>query len=207
MKREYERSLAFVKGRCTVVKRQARGRQRIREILDAALAQFAETGYEKTSTNAIAARAGMSPGSLYQYFPNKEAIADALSQRLLDELREAHAAAFDDTAVTELPLPDLVSRVVDPLVSFHVTHPGAKVLIGERGQPLHTGVADRVAALLRARSSESPDDDVRRSSAVAVQIVAALMGGIVAAPEPERSALVHELKRALTGYLNQPAGL
>jgi AcrR family transcriptional regulator len=171
-----------------VVKRQARGRQRIQEILDAALAQFAETGYEKASTNAIAARAGMSPGSLYQYFPNKEAIAD-------------------ETAVTELPLPELISRVVDPLVSFHVTHPGAKVLIGDRGQSLHTGVTDRVAALLRARSPELPDDDVRRSSSIAVQIVAALMGGIVAASEPERSALVQELKRALTGYLNQPAGL
>jgi AcrR family transcriptional regulator len=190
-----------------VVKRQARGRQRIQEILDAALAQFAETGYEKASTNAIAARAGMSPGSLYQYFPNKEAIADALSQRLLEQLREAHAAAFDETAVTELPLPELISRVVDPLVSFHVTHPGAKVLIGDRGQSLHTGVTDRVAALLRARSPELPDDDVRRSSSIAVQIVAALMGGIVAASEPERSALVQELKRALTGYLNQPAGL
>ncbi|WP_433795794.1 TetR/AcrR family transcriptional regulator [Actinoplanes sp. CA-252034] len=190
-----------------MVKRQARGRQRISEILDAALALFAESGYDRTSTNAIAARAGMSPGSLYQYFPNKEAIADALSQRLLDELREAHAAAFDDTAVTELPLPDVVSRVVDPLVFFHVANPGAKVLIGERGQPLHAGVTDRVAGLLRARSPQLPDEDVRRSSTVAVQIVAALMGGIVAAPEPERAALVRELKKALAGYLAASDGL
>ncbi|GIF37913.1 TetR/AcrR family transcriptional regulator [Actinoplanes xinjiangensis] len=190
-----------------MVKRQARGRQRIAEILDAALALFAETGYDRTSTNAIAARAGISPGSLYQYFPNKEAIADALSERLLGELREAHAAAFDDSAVAGLPLPDLVSRVVDPLVFFHVANPGAKVLIGEKGQPLHTGVTDRVGALLRARSPHLPDDDVRRTSTVAVQIVAALMGGIVAAPEPERAALVQELKRALTGYLAPPGGL
>ncbi|MFC4072597.1 TetR/AcrR family transcriptional regulator [Actinoplanes subglobosus] len=188
-----------------MVRRQARGRQRIGEILDAASALFAEAGYDRTSTNAIAARAGMSPGSLYQYFPNKQAIADALSERLLAELREAHAASFDDTAVAGLPLPDLVSRVVDPLVFFHVTHPGAKVLIGEKGQSLHTGVTDRVGSLLRARSPELPDDDVRRTSTVAVQIVAALMGSIVAAPEPERAALVQELKRALTGYLATPA--
>lgn len=42
---------------------------------------------------------------------------------------------------------------------------------------------------------------------VAVQIVAALMGSIVAAEEPERSALVEELKRALTGYLAPSAGV
>lgn len=190
-----------------MVRRQARGERRIGDILDAALALFAEAGYDKTSTNAIAARAGMSPGSLYQYFPNKEAIAEALSRRLLEQLRAAHAAAFDGTSAAGLPLAELVSRVVDPLVAFHVANPGAKVLIGDRGQPLHAGVTDRVAALLRARAPGLPGDDVRRASTVAVQIVAALLGSIVAAAEPERSALVQELKRALTGYLGPLTGV
>jgi AcrR family transcriptional regulator len=190
-----------------VVRRQARGERRIGDILDAALALFAEAGYDRTSTNAIAARAGMSPGSLYQYFPNKEAIAEALSRRLLEQLREAHAAAFDATEAAGLPLADLVSRVVDPLVAFHVANPGAKALLGDRGQPLHDGVTDRVAALLRLRAPQLDDAAVLRTATVAVQIVAALMGPIVAAAEPERAALVHELKRALTGYLVPPDGI
>ncbi|SDT72977.1 TetR/AcrR family transcriptional regulator [Actinoplanes derwentensis] len=190
-----------------MVRRQVRGERRIGDILDAALTLFAEAGYDRTSTNAIAARAGMSPGSLYQYFSNKEAIAEALSRRLLEELREAHATAFDATSAAELPLADLVSRVVDPLVAFHVANPGAKVLIGDRGQPLHDGVTDRVAVLLRERAPELPDDAVQRTSTVTVQIVAALMGSIVAAAEPEREALAQELKRALTGYLSLVGGI
>src|SRR5690349_10759499 len=77
------------------VRRQARGERRIAEILDAASALFAEVGYEAASTNRIAARAGISPGSLYQFFANKEAIAEALSARLAERMAAVHAAAFD----------------------------------------------------------------------------------------------------------------
>ncbi|MFF5083668.1 TetR/AcrR family transcriptional regulator [Actinoplanes sp. NPDC000266] len=192
------------------VRRQARGERRIGDILDATLALFAEVGYEKTSTNAIAARAGMSPGSLYQYFPNKEAIAEALSQRLLEELRAAHAAAFDQAAAADLPLPDLISRVVDPLVAFNVANPGAKTLFGTTAmpaaltattRPLHEAVTGRVAALIHARFPALPDADAARAAMVAVQIVAALMVPIVTAGGEERAALVAELKRALLGYV------
>ncbi|MDP9793308.1 AcrR family transcriptional regulator [Catenuloplanes nepalensis] len=192
------------------VRRQARGERRIAEILDAALALFAEAGYEGTSTNAIAARAGISPGSLYQYFPNKDAIADALSQRLLDELRAAHAAAFDLTDVAGAPIAGLVSRVVDPLVAFNVAHPGARALLGDaatpaavtgRSRPLHAAVTDRVTAIVQARAPHLPTPDAERTAFVTVQIVAALMGPIVAASGPDRAALVTELKNALTGYL------
>jgi AcrR family transcriptional regulator len=189
------------------VRRQARGERRMADILDAALAVFAERGYDKTSTNAIAAHAGISPGSLYQYFPHKEAIADALSQRLLDQLRQAHAAAFDETSAADLPLPVLVSRVVDPLIAFNVANPGAKVLFGDPSAlsrqvgPLHQAVTGRVAALIRLRASQHDDETVQRTAMVAVQIVAALMGSIVAASGTERDALVAELKKALVGYL------
>ncbi|XVV16839.1 TetR/AcrR family transcriptional regulator [Actinoplanes sp. CA-131856] len=192
------------------VRRQARGERRIGDILDATLALFAEAGYEKTSTNAIAARAGMSPGSLYQYFPNKDAIAEALSQRLLEELRAAHAAAFDQASAADLPLPDLISRVVDPLVAFNVANPGAKALFGNTAmpaaltataRPLHDAVTGRVATLIRARFPSLPDADAARAAMVSVQIVAALMGPIVATDGEERAALVAELKRALVGYV------
>jgi AcrR family transcriptional regulator len=188
-----------------MVRRQARGERRIGEILDAALALFAETGYDRTSTNAIAARAGISPGSLYQYFPNKEAIAEALSARLLEQMREAHATAFDPSAVAGLPMPELLDRVVDPLVAFNVANPGAKVLIGAGtvtgAQPLHQAVTGRVVALVRIKLPDLTEEQVARTAMVAVQIVAALMPSIVAATEAERAGLVAELKKALHGYL------
>jgi len=55
-----------------------------------------EDGYDALSTNRIAARAGVSPGSLYQYFPDKDAIIDAVVQRYGDDLAEQVAAALGD---------------------------------------------------------------------------------------------------------------
>lgn len=192
------------------VKRQARGRQRIAEILHAALELFAEKGYERTSTNAIAARAGMSPGSLYQFFSNKEAIAEALSAHLVEQMRAAHALAFDQTRVTELTLDELIDQVVDPLIAFNLAHPGAKALLantdlpdGLRGatRPLHEAVVGRVAAILHARNPARPAAERDLAAIVTVRIVAALMPPIVAADEPQRLALTAELKKALHGYL------
>jgi len=56
-------------------KRNARGEQRQQDLLRAAATVFARLGYHDTTTNAIAAESGVSPATLYQFFPNKDAIA------------------------------------------------------------------------------------------------------------------------------------
>lgn len=192
------------------VRRQARGKQRMAEILDAALALFAEVGYEAASTNAIAARAGISPGSLYQFFANKEAIAEALSARLVESFRGAHASAFHIDGAADLPLDDLLDRMIDPLIAFNLTNPGAKALFSNTDmpaqlaaatRPLQAAVLGRVASVIAARAPSLSTEDRMRSATVAVQIVKALMPPIVAAEGAERSALIRELKRAMRGYL------
>jgi AcrR family transcriptional regulator len=192
------------------VRRQARGERRIAEILDAALALFAEVGYEAASTNRIAARAGISPGSLYQFFANKEAIAEALSSRLAVEMAAAHAAAFDDVAVADMSLDDLLDRILDPLIAFSVANPGAKALLtgpdappqlAVATRPLQDALLGRVAAVIGARAPGLPAAERERAVLVAVQIVRAMTGAITAAAGAERTALVGELKRALKGYL------
>ncbi|HSB53997.1 MAG TPA: helix-turn-helix domain-containing protein, partial [Gemmatimonadales bacterium] len=67
--------------------RQERGERRVEEILDAAAAVIAEGGVEAATTNAIAERAGSSVGSLYHFFPHKDAIVLALAERYEAELR------------------------------------------------------------------------------------------------------------------------
>ena len=57
-----------------LVRRRAKGLQRIAAILDAAEIVFARAGYDEANTHQIAEEAGISPGSLYQYFSNKEEI-------------------------------------------------------------------------------------------------------------------------------------
>src|SRR6266403_2271293 len=79
--------------------KRERGKQRVAELLQAAAAVFAEKGYEAATMTEIAARAGAPIGSLYQFFPAKEALADTLVQNyaalLAADLRALAARASD----------------------------------------------------------------------------------------------------------------
>lgn len=70
---------------------QARSRETFEAILEAAAQVFEREGYARATTNRIAERAGVSIGSLYQYFPNKDAILVALAERHLEQ-GNAHLA-------------------------------------------------------------------------------------------------------------------
>jgi AcrR family transcriptional regulator len=71
---------------------QARGKERVRAILAAALKEFKSNGLEGVTTNEIAKSAGVPIGSLYRYYPNKDAIINALVDLYANEVAEI----FDD---------------------------------------------------------------------------------------------------------------
>lgn len=64
-------------------------------MLEAAALVLAERGFEGTTTNHIAERAGVSVGSLYQYFPNKEAMVRALLERHVEQAMALRPAGLD----------------------------------------------------------------------------------------------------------------
>ena len=189
-------------------KRQARGERRMAELLDAAGQVFAESGYSAATTNAIAARAGVSPGTLYQYFPNKDAIADAVGGLYTAELREV----MDSVLVTMpegMDLAGLLDRTVDPLVEYHLTHPACIVLfvgpdspqrLAELHQPLHDAMLERIGALLAVLAPRVPADQLHRSAEVAVHMFKGVLPLILAAGPDERPRYLAELKLSLTGY-------
>jgi len=189
-------------------KRQARGERRMAQLLDAAAKVFAENGYAKATTNAVAASAGVSPGTLYQFFGNKEALAAGLAERYRAALAAAHEQAFD-TGYASLPLPELVDRMVDPMIAVNVANPGFKALFTATDMPahvaapareLHAAVAAQISAVLATRLPNLPADDVHRTAVVATQIFGALLNTILVA-ENDRDRWTAELKRALIGYL------
>ncbi|MGW0395322.1 TetR family transcriptional regulator [Streptomyces sp. NPDC003042] len=194
----------------TPKRRQARGERRMAEILDASAVVFARAGYEKATTIAIAAEAGISPGSLYQFFANKAAIAQALADRFVTQLQAAHQEAFDEAHFTATPLDALLDRMVGPIVAFNVANPGFKALfarsdmpagLADAARPIQSAMLNRVEAMIAARAPELPAEDRLRTARVAVQIFQAMVPLVVAADGDERVALVGELKRALHGYL------
>lgn len=135
-------------------------------ILDAAATVLAEDGYQRASTNRIAREAGVSPGSLYRYFDDKDAIVSALSARLVDDfaaeltpvLRSAIAVPRDEAVRV------LVSAVLDAL---------------DRHAPLLRAIVDRVPADEQAQTLR----DVQRRIFDVTYHLVALHGE---ATDPER---------------------
>src|SRR5216683_2197996 len=96
--------------------KQTRGQRKVEHILRSAEALFAEVGFETATTNAIALRAGVSIGSLYQFFASKEAILEAMASRYLDQTRVAMNELLDHTAQFELE--SLLTRLLDVLIKL-----------------------------------------------------------------------------------------
>ena len=102
---------------------QERAKQQVTRILDAAAELIAEVGVDNTTTNAIAARVRISVGTLYQYFPNKEALVRALAVRYLEVLDAVLPVPADEDPA-QWSLPQEVERAVQVLERFIKEHPG-----------------------------------------------------------------------------------
>jgi AcrR family transcriptional regulator len=190
-------------------RRQARGVRRAAQLLDAAAVVFAEVGYESATTNAIAARAGASPGTLYQFFANKEALAQGLAERYLEQMN-AIFGFVHAPAACDLPLDVVLDRTVDPLIAFNDANPGFKALFGGPAAPeqlltsalrLHEAVLDHMDALIACRDPLLTTTQRRHRAVVAIQIIKGMLPTIQLTSGDEREALTVELKRALSSYL------
>lgn len=91
---------------------QARSKERVDRILDAAAQLLAEEGYSAVKTNHIAKRAGVSIGSVYQFFPNRLAIFHALAARYQDQSVEMLDEYMGPNA-KELPWEQTIDNVVN----------------------------------------------------------------------------------------------
>ena len=193
-------------------RRQLRGQQRIELILHAAAAVFARDGYDSATTNAIAAEAGISPGSLYQFFKNKGDIAHALADHYAAQLTALRGEVFTIDSVVDASLPDLVDAVLGPLVAFNLAHPGFKAIFArtdmpvglrEAVAPIQVSIHQSVAQLLGLVLSDRQPDEVARIATVAIQLVRGMVPLITDATGTERDALTAELRSVLLGYLRQ----
>jgi AcrR family transcriptional regulator len=121
-----------------------RGQQRRDLILDTAANLLAEVGPEAINTNALAERANISVGSVYQYFSNKEAILNALGERYIQLLGSNTVSALQQD-VSGLDFVTMVDRVIDPMIAFERKHPAFRHLnAGHEGEGTLAEAAKRV---------------------------------------------------------------
>ena len=101
--------------------KQRRASVTVEAILTATARILVRDGFERATTNRIADEAGVSVGSLYQYFPNKEALVAVLMER---HVREMYAVLEREIArLSSLPLRRAVRELVDLMVQAHAVEP------------------------------------------------------------------------------------
>jgi AcrR family transcriptional regulator len=82
--------------------RQARAQATVEAIIKATARVLVDEGYDRASTNRIAQAAGVSIGSLYQYFPSKEALVAALVESHVERMRDALSVSLSAASPAEL---------------------------------------------------------------------------------------------------------
>ena len=125
---------------------QQRSQTTVEALLDATARVLVREGYDRASTNRIAAVAGVSIGSLYQYFPNKEALVAALVARHNREMLELLRGALAQVAT--LSIEEAVRTLVAAMIDAHQVDPQLHRILDE--QVPRMGALAEVEALEKA---------------------------------------------------------
>lgn len=151
---------------------QARSRNTVEAIIEAATRILATDGWAALNTNAIARVAGVSIGSVYEYFGNKQAILDVILDRHLSS-GEAQLMALASLKPAGLPLDETVRLLVEGFISVHRDNPRLhRVLSGE--VPISEQQRDRI-------------DQIRRQ---AIMVLAAQLQGKMERPELKATMMI-----------------
>lgn len=187
---------------------QERAKKRVERIIDAASHVFAEQGFDAATMEAIAARAETSIGSIYQFFPNKPTLFNALARHYNEKLR-----AFFDVLLSgpllEQPWADVLDAGIDAFALFHEQEPGFRaVWVGLQvtpeviieGEAVNRELAKRIETVLAAKLLNLPARMRPVVATMMVEILTAML--IVSARRPaEAKALMTETKALLRRYL------
>jgi len=196
--------------------RQARARATVEAIIVATAQVLTERGFENLTTARVAERAGVSIGSLYQYFPNKQALAAAV----VDHYSEQVLAGFTEAIRTRPG--DTLAETVDAMIGFALlSHPHEPELhralnelaprIGrlDRTRAVSSGIAQLIEReLQRHRREISPDLDLADAAAMIETVLETVVHRAIQRHPVSIDAdrMIGQCRRLIIGYLRSPPG-
>lgn len=190
--------------------RQARSQERVNRILDVAEGLFASQGYAATTTNAIATRAKVPIGSLYQFFPDKAAILQALALRYAEKLHQELAVA-DEAELAALSLSDYVNQLIDITDRFFSENPSYHAIfmevqgtireLEEIDEATDAQLIQDLASSLARRNAGLEPMDYDAIAFVLVKAIGTLLWLSLSQEQTFRQRLVEETKRFTLNYL------
>lgn len=185
---------------------QERGQRRVEQILDAAEAVFAELGVDGASMQSIADRAESSVGSLYHFFPNKDAVVEALGARYAERVSRANEEAMP-LELAHITAEELFERVLTAQMRFIEATPAFPAVQDAvtRNCPavkdaMNQALVGHVGKFLALRYPKMPTSERAVSAMVAVSTVHGLMHLAVQVPSEVRHSVIAEAKRMLVAH-------
>ncbi|MFL5319530.1 MAG: TetR/AcrR family transcriptional regulator [Myxococcaceae bacterium] len=166
--------------------RQERARATVDAIVAATARILVKHGYDALSTNRVAEEAGVSIGSLYQYFPSKESLVAAVGQRHFDKMMQAFEGAFEQLA--DAPLPVVARTLIRLLIEAHSVEPKLhrvlmeQIPLGGRPKPMQEfdkNICTMVRAYLEVHAGEVRPRDLDMATFVLMRSMEALCHGAV----------------------------
>ncbi len=191
--------------------RQSRSSTLVDDILEAAARVLVEQGFEAMTTNMVAERAGVSVGSLYQYFPHKAALVAELIERRADAERDFMQAWIAEVSGRDLV--ESIEAIVRGALAFRATAPDLHRALVE--QMPHIGrfdalrarverASEGLVALLELHVDRLPWGDVALARFVIVNAIHSLThdGALSAPAELDEERLVASVSRMVRGFLS-----
>jgi len=187
--------------------RQRRSAATVETILDGAARILEAHGLDGFNTNAVAARAGVSVGSLYQYFSGKDAVMAALirrdSQVFLADARQAVSEADDwDGAVEQLVDAAVAHQLDSPILARILDFEEARLPLDPETARSEAAMQALIEDILRRRPDLGGDLGLSQTAADLLHITRALIDAEGRSNSPDREGLKHRVLRAALGYLN-----
>jgi len=186
----------------------------VEALLDATARVLVREGYDRASTNRIAAIAGVSIGSLYQYFPNKEALVAALVARHSREMLQLLRDALKEKEVASYDVATALRALIAAMVDAHRVDPALHRIFAEQvprmGKLAEIQALERETfALIRTyfeeRRTEIAVADIDTATFICVTAVEALTHEFVIrqpdASRRDRDRFIDEVARLIVGYL------
>ncbi|MGA9885631.1 MAG: TetR/AcrR family transcriptional regulator [Candidatus Acidiferrales bacterium] len=183
------------------IPQQKRGKRRVDGFLRAAASVITEMGYERATMTVIARRSRSSIGSLYQFFPNKLALAEALRNQYVRNIEQSWITLGRQAA--RMRAEDLTDRLVELQIQIIKNHP---VLLELLDVPTVSHarrelIRARIAEVLTSHKPRMSKPTALRVASVVQQVSRGLLSLYAQARADESIAILEEFKSVLTRYL------
>ncbi|MBD9524232.1 TetR family transcriptional regulator [Ensifer sp. ENS02] len=192
---------------------QQRSRATIEALVEATARVLIREGFDQANTNRIAQEAGVSIGSLYQYFPSKESLVVAVIERHKGEMVDVLRRTLDKVA--SMPIDRAVRELIKTMIEAHRVNPGLhRVLVEETPRTGRLGAIDSfdnefyelIRAYLEQHKTSLRPMDLELATYICVRVTEALTHGAVV-ESPERlnegrvETFIDEVTTLITRYL------